>query len=55
MQKSGKDGITAGPIGTKFFAHIYADGSGNGHRLKNIGPVRYQGKHFNPIFGVLAL
>ena len=46
MQKSGKYGITAGPIGTKLCAHNYADGSGNGHRLKNIGPVRYQGKHF---------
>ena len=21
---------------------------GNGHRLKNIGPVRHHGKHFNP-------
>ena len=55
MQKSWKDGITAGPIGTKLCAHNYADGSGNGHRLKNNGPVRYQGKHFNPIFGALAL
>ena len=53
--KSGKDGITAGPIGTKLCAHNYADGSGNGHRMKNIGPVRYQGKHFNPIFGDFAL
>ena len=44
MQKTGKDGITAGPIGTKLCAHNYADGSVNGHRL-----------HFNPIFGGLAL
>ena len=30
-------------------AHIYADGSGNGHRLKNIGPVIHQAQHFNPV------
>ena len=46
-QKAGKDGQTAGPIGTKLWA-IYSDGSVNGHRLKNIGPVRHQGEHFNP-------
>ena len=55
MQKSGKDGITAGPIGAKLCAHNYEDGSGNGHRMKNIGPVRSQGKHYNTIFGALAL
>ena len=27
---------------------ICSDGSGNGHRLKNIGPVRYRREHFNP-------
>ena len=27
---------------------ICSDGSGNGHRLKNISPVRHQGEHFNP-------
>ena len=32
--------ITAGPIGTKFGTHIGpTDGSGNGHKLKNIGPI----------------
>ena len=41
-QKAGKDGQTAGPIGTKLWA-IYSDGSVNGHRLKNIDPVRHQG------------
>ena len=46
-KKSGENGKTAGPIGPKLYAHNYADGSGNGHRLNNIGPVRYQGKHFN--------
>ena len=25
-----------------------SDGSGNGHRLKNIGPVRHRREHFNP-------
>ena len=46
-QKAGKDGQTARPIGTKLWA-IYSVGSVNGHRLKNIGPVRHQGEHFNP-------
>ena len=27
---------------------ICSDGSGNGHMLTNIGPVRHQGEHFNP-------
>ena len=27
---------------------ICSDGSGNGHRLKNIGPVRHRREHFNP-------
>ena len=27
---------------------ICSDGSGNGHRLKNIDPVRHRGEHFNP-------
>ena len=49
---------TAGPIGSKLCAH-YADGSGNGHMFKNIGPVRHKGEHFNmvlnrAIFGVLG-
>ena len=48
IQISGKDGKTAGPIGTKLCAHNYADDPGNGHRLKKIGPMRYKGKHFNP-------
>ena len=57
-QKAGKDGQTTGPIWTNLCA-IYSDGSGNGHRLKNIGPVRHQGEHFNPgkvgaIFWVLG-
>ena len=26
---------------------ICSDGSGNGHRLKNIGPVRHRREHFN--------
>ena len=39
MQKSGKDGKTAGPIGTKFCAHNYADDPGNGlQRLKKLAP-----------------
>ena len=28
--------------------YICSDGSGNGHRLKNIGPVRHRREHFNP-------
>ena len=40
IQISGKDGKTAGPIGTKLCAHNYADDPGNGHRLTKIGPVR---------------
>ena len=47
FRKAGENGQTAGPIETRLCA-IYSDGSGNGHRLKNIGPVRHQGKHFNP-------
>ena len=27
---------------------ICSDGSGNGHRLKNIGRVRHRREHFNP-------
>ena len=27
---------------------ICSDGSGNGHRLNNIGPVRHRREHFNP-------
>ena len=27
---------------------IHSDGSGNGHMLENIGPVRHQGTHVNP-------
>ena len=27
---------------------ICSGGSGNGHRLKNIGPVRHRREHFNP-------
>ena len=27
---------------------ICSDTSGNGHRLKNIGPVRHRMEHFNP-------
>ena len=30
------------------FAHMHR--SGNGHRLKNIGPMRRQGEHFDPGF-----
>ena len=29
-------------------APLCSDGSGNGHWLKNSGPVRHQGGHFNP-------
>ena len=47
FRKAGENGQTAGPIETRLCA-IYSDGSGNGHRLKKIGPVRHQGKHFNP-------
>ena len=48
FQKAGENGQTAGPIETKVYA-ICSDGSGNGHMLKNIGPVRHQGEHFNPM------
>ena len=46
-QKAGENGQTSVPIQTKLCA-IYSDGSGNGHMLKNIGPVRHQGENFNP-------
>ena len=39
IQKSGKDGKTAGPIGTKLCAHNYADDPGNGPvTLKKLAP-----------------
>ena len=38
IQKSGEDGKTGGPIGTKLCAHDYADDPGNGHRLKKLAP-----------------
>ena len=44
--------ITAGPIGTKMGTHIGpTDGSGNGHKLKNIGPMRHQGLNRGNIWG----
>ena len=39
IQKTGKLGQTAGPIGNQFCICIYnADESGNGHRLNKLAP-----------------
>ena len=46
IQKTGKCGQTAGPIGSQFCT-FNADESGNGHRLEQIGPMRHQGDLFD--------
>ena len=46
ISKGWENGQKAGPIEIKVCA-ICSDGSGNGHRLKNIGPVRHRREHFN--------
>ena len=49
IQKSGKFGKTAGPIGNQFCTYN-ADESGNGHRLNKLAPcspMRHQGEHFD--------
>ena len=47
IQKTGKCGQIAGPIGNKFCTYN-ADESGNEHRLEQIGPMRHQREHFDP-------
>ena len=46
IHKPGKCGQTAGSIGNKFCTYNAGE-SGNGHRLKKIGPMRHQGEHFD--------
>ena len=48
IQKSGKDGKTAGPIGTKLCAHNYADDPGNGAKVEKNWPCEMPGEAFYP-------
>ena len=46
IQKTGKFGQTAGPIGNQFCTYN-ADESGNGHSLNKLAPGDIKGEHFD--------